>query len=144
MFDDVVTWVVVGLVFAMIELITPGLFYSLSVSGGACVAAISAYCECDAVTQYIIFVAGIVLSFLFLVFIVRSTVHRSVVSTNIDALPGKIGLVTVMCNELHVGQVLVGGQEWTALALHGQLESGIPIRVVRVQGVRLVVEASTL
>lgn len=83
---------------------------------------------------------GLVSFFLMLIFLDRITAHKSVVKTSADMLPGKLALVTVMCTESHVGQVLVNGQEWTALSTQGQLHSGLQVRVVRVQGIRLIVE----
>ncbi len=83
---------------------------------------------------------GLVVLFSMRYLLMRITAFKSVVKTNAHMLPGKFALVTVMCTDTHVGQVLVNGQEWTALATQGQFVAGQHARVVRVQGVRLIIE----
>ncbi len=143
MFYATVAWLVLAFAFALVELITPALFFGLSITGGALAAAAGSYYGFDSISQTSLFLTGIFIFFLPLVRYTRRTIHRHGLRTNVDALPGQSGEVTVLCSQQHVGIVLVGGQEWTAFALHEELVPGTPIRVLRVQGVRLIVDKMT-
>lgn len=63
------------------------------------------------------------------------------VSTNVDAVIGTTGKVTVAIdNDSAVGQVKLDGMEWTARSTDGTLiEAGTLVRVDRVQGVKVYV-----
>ena len=57
-----------------------------------------------------------------------------------ETLPGEIGVVIKEITPHNTGQVKVHGQIWTAISdIGGTLEEGISVRVIRVEGVKLVV-----
>lgn len=141
MFYVTAAWLVLAFAFAIVELVTPALFFGLSITGGALAAATSSYYGCDSFIQIFLFLTGIFVFFLPLAWYSRRVVRRHGLRTNADALPGQVGEVITLCDCQHAGLVVVGGQEWTAFALHKELLPGTAIRVVRVQGVRLIVEA---
>ena len=62
--------------------------------------------------------------------------------TNVESLPGKTALVVKAITPLHTGQVKVQGQIWTAVSdsIDSTLEQGSMVRIIRVEGVKLVVE----
>lgn len=62
--------------------------------------------------------------------------------TNVDALIGKTGRVTEAINEFDSGRVLVGGNDWKAIAIDGSLiEKNAKVEVVKVEGAKIYVKA---
>lgn len=63
--------------------------------------------------------------------------------TNVDALPGCLARVLVPLGaEGHAGRVSLQGLEWAARSLDGEpIGAGALVRVVRVEGVTLIVDS---
>jgi len=59
------------------------------------------------------------------------------VPSGVDAMPGKIGIVTKQIGELEPGLVKVGGEVWTASSYfdHESIEVGTRVEVVEIRGV---------
>jgi membrane protein implicated in regulation of membrane protease activity len=59
------------------------------------------------------------------------------VPSGVDAMPGKIGIVTKQIGELETGLVKVGGEVWTASSYfdHEPIEVGTRVEVVEIRGV---------
>ena len=74
----------------------------------------------------------------------RSMTRGSGLRTGVDAMQGKIGVVTVPIAELEPGQVKVGGETWTARSFYDgeSLPVGSRIEVVKVEGVTALVIAA--
>jgi membrane protein implicated in regulation of membrane protease activity len=63
--------------------------------------------------------------------------------TNIEAIIGNTGLVTMDISEHKPGQVKVKGQIWTAVSKSGEsIPADTEVEVLAVEGVKLVVKAS--
>ncbi len=61
--------------------------------------------------------------------------------TNLDSIPGSLGTVTEdISNRDARGRVKLGAMEWTARSLDGDIPAGAQVRVVRIEGVKLMVE----
>ena len=65
-----------------------------------------------------------------------------IVKTNVDSLIGSVGIVTQRIeNVASKGQVKLGTMEWTARSVSGEsIPEGTMIRVVRIEGVKAMVE----
>lgn len=138
----VLGWAVMALLWCIIELKTPGLFYSLSFALGAGVAGISAWCEWAPEQQMAIFLGTSFIAF-FLLRLCVGVIHAAIknLKTNVDALPGKQGVVTRTILPGKLGQVQVEGSLWSAREVHGQeVKNGTSIVVERVEGIRLIVK----
>jgi len=68
--------------------------------------------------------------------------QRSPRATNVDALPGTRGLVAdAIDNARDEGRVMLQGLDWSARSAHGTtIAPGTRVRVVRVDGIKLIVE----
>ena len=66
------------------------------------------------------------------------------VPSGVDAMPGKIGIVTKQIGELETGLVKVGGEVWTASSYfdHEPIEVGTRVEVVEIRGVTALVIAA--
>ncbi len=73
--------------------------------------------------------------------LVRKYMKPKVTSTNLDAIIGTVGLVTVAIdNVAAVGQVKLNGMEWTARSTSGDpIPAGEKITVDRIEGVKVFV-----
>jgi membrane-bound serine protease (ClpP class) len=79
----------------------------------------------------------------FCAFAVRLSVaaRRAPVTTGVEGLRGETGIVE---DELSPeGKVFVHGELWNAVSVHGAIPRGTPVQVVRVDGMRIVVEPKT-
>ena len=74
--------------------------------------------------------------------LVRKYITPKIIRTNIDSIPGTTGVVTRSIDNLHAaGQVKLGAMEWTARSASGEpILEGTLIRVVRIEGVKAIVE----
>jgi len=61
----------------------------------------------------------------------------AIVPSGVDAMPGKIGIVTKQIGELETGLVKVGGEVWTASSYfdHEPIAVGTRVEVVEIRGV---------
>ena len=107
--------------------------------GGALVAMLFALLGLSFVTQVVAFIA---VSMVLLV-ITRPLVkrrHEAITPTNVNAVIGKVGIVTKEASEFFTGQGKVEGQIWTIQPLDGQhLLIDTQFIVQDVEGVRLLV-----
>ena len=73
--------------------------------------------------------------------LVRRFITPKITQTNVDAVIGSTGLVTVAIDNVNaVGQVKLGGMEWTARSTSGNpIPTGNRVRVDRIEGVKVFV-----
>lgn len=92
------------------------------------------------VTLFVI-VSGALLALLWP--LVRKHLNPKLTKTNVDAIIGTTGLVTVAINNVEAhGQVKLGAMEWTARSTSGQpIPAGTLVRVDRIEGVKAFVTA---
>jgi membrane protein implicated in regulation of membrane protease activity len=71
----------------------------------------------------------------------RATGQTRGIRTGVDAMQGRIGVVTSAIAELEPGQVKVGGETWTARSFYDEepIDVGSRVEVVRVEGVTALV-----
>ena len=137
-----VAWTLLGIALAILEISAPiFVFASLAVAAGG--AAVAASLGVPLEGQLLVFavVTAVVLG------VARRwgrrwLAARSPLPTNVDALPGKQAQVlTAIDNAREEGLVLLQGMEWTARSASGRpIPAEARVRVVRVDGVKLIVE----
>ena len=140
--DYTILWLVVLVACIVIEIATMGLT-TIWFAGGALIAAVAAGLQAPFVVQIILFLA---VSFLLLYFtrpIAVKYFNKDRVKTNAESLVGKQAIVISEIDNLQgIGQVTVGGMEWTARATEDgvQIPVGCVVDIVAINGVKLIVE----
>lgn len=137
-----ILWLVALILFGVVEAATVGLA-SIWFACGALVALIvSAFTDVFMVQL----VAFLVVSLIALILarpLARRYLDSRHVPTNADRVIGKEAVVTQDIDNLRgMGEVKVAGQPWTARAqeLEGTIPQGTTVRVLRIEGVKLLVE----
>lgn len=135
-------WSIVGLVFVVLEMISV-IFFPIFFAVGAFITAIFSMFSNSWVDQVLVFsISSAILTLLGKPLLQKYfKINKQEKPSTVDALVGKTGLVTSMIEEYHIGQVKVDGAIWSALSEDGKdIEKGIKIEVVRIEGVKLIVK----
>ena len=135
-----VVWLVLAVIFLIIEGITVGLA-TIWFAAGAFVALLLSLFDVPVMVQAAVFlIVSLVLLFSTRKIFVEKLKAGSE-KTNVDALIGREGMVTAGIAPFAPGQVKVGGQIWTAVGPDPELSisEGTLIQVQAVEGVKLVV-----
>lgn len=142
MSEMVTLWLVVLIVSIGVEVATLGLT-SIWFAGGAVVAVIVAAFHGPVWLQILLFFAVSLLLLLFTRPIAVRYFNRDRVRTNVESMIGRQAIVTSEIDNLQgIGQVTVGGQEWSARteADGMNLQPGTVVDIVAVNGVKLIVK----
>ena len=136
------TWLIIFVACIVIEIITMGLT-TIWFAGGSLVAAVSAAFSAPLWLQLLLFVA---VSFVLLYFtrpIAVKYFNKDRIKTNVESLIGKQAIVISEIDNLQgIGQVTVGGQEWSARTVKDgiTLPVGCVVVIRAIDGVKLMVE----
>ena len=134
-------WVALAVIFLIVEAACPIHLVSIWFVAGALVAMIAAMLHWGLWLQITLFVlvSGVLLAMLWPV--VRKYLNPKVEKTNVDAIIGSTGLVTVAIDNLTAtGQVKLGAMEWTARSINGEaIPAGTVVRVDHIEGVKVYV-----
>jgi membrane protein implicated in regulation of membrane protease activity len=129
-------WIILAIILCILEILIPA-FVLASLGVGCLAATVAAVLHFGINIQLVAFIVGTLGAFFGVrPFFTRYCYKASPgVKTNVDALIGKIGRVTEDINdELNTGRVLVGGDDWRAVALEGEvIEKNSKVEVVRVE-----------
>ena len=136
----IVVWLVIALIFLIIEALTAGLA-TIWFAGGAFAALVCALLDLPVPLQVVIF---FIVSICLLVFTRKIFVEKLKTGsekTNVDALIGQRAVAVSEIPAYGIGQVRVGGQVWSAISENENIEiaEGKQVRIHRVEGVKLVV-----
>lgn len=133
-------WLIVMIGFLIAEALTVGLV-GIWFAGGALVAVILSLFEVSPLMQVIVFFAVSICLLVFTRKIFVEKLNTGKENTNVDALIGETGQVTITINPMEVGQVKLKGQVWSALADDSLLtiEEGTYVTVKAIEGVKLIV-----
>jgi membrane protein implicated in regulation of membrane protease activity len=139
--DAWVIWVVAAVVLLIAEATTSA-FIAIYFGLAAIAAAAVALTGVGVVVQLIAFAALSVGSLT----ITRPALKRAIGSTQlhrtgVDAMQGKIGVVTRSIGELESGLVKVGGETWTARSFYDEepIAEGSRVEVIKIEGVTALV-----
>ena len=136
-------WVVVALVFVIVEIFTTG-FAVMCISFGCLFGAAVSLFELDVKWQLLAFAVGTVLAFL----TVRPLVYKffykkgQEVKTNAEALVGRRAIVTERVgDEMHPGRVKVDGDDWKAISLDAEpIEVGDTVEIMAINSIIVTVK----
>lgn len=135
-------WLVVAVLFLLMEIGSPGLFYFLSFCCAAVMSALMCFVTDSAIVQSLTFLGGAIFWMFVLKYCIRSWKHHKKASlTNVYALQGKLGIVLIDISYENPGQVKVQGEIWSAKSVHDvPIKAGAHIEVVAVTGAFMVVQ----
>jgi membrane protein implicated in regulation of membrane protease activity len=131
-----VVWVIVAVVLAVGEILTPGLFFLGPVALAAVAAAIAAVVGAAAIAQAVVFVAAAAAALVFLRPIARAHLRMPhAMRTGTAALVGAKATVLQRVDATG-GRVKIGGEEWSArsFADGDVFEAGQLVEVAEIQG----------
>lgn len=137
-----ITWLVLLVVLVVIELITMGLT-TIWFAAGALAATIMSILGLPILLQILVFlvVSGVMLYFTRPIAVKYFNKDR--IRTNAESMVGRQAIVISEIDNLQgIGQVTVGGMEWSARAADdaAKLPVGAVATVVAIRGVKLIVE----
>ena len=136
-----IMWLVLFIVFIIIECITQGLT-TIWFAGGSVLGLFVAAVDGSLLIQLLVFT---VVSLVLLIF-TRPTLLKlmngRLVKTNIETLEGEVVIVKETINNLEgVGTVFVNGMDWSARSANDDIiEAQSKAKVVKIEGVKLIVE----
>jgi len=135
-------WLIIAIVFIGVELGTVTLT-SIWFAAGAIAAMIVAMCNGSLVIQLIVFIV-FTLALLFATRpLAKKFVNAKKATTNADRAVGQeVRVMERVSNLDQTGMAVVNGQEWTVRAEDDKtiIEQGELVRIVRISGVKLIVE----
>jgi membrane protein implicated in regulation of membrane protease activity len=137
-----IVWVVIMVVFLVVEAATAGLT-CIWFAIGALAALIAALFGAPIWLQLVWFFVVSVVTLYFTRPLVLKYVNSRSQPTNADMVIGKEALVTEAIDNVEsAGAVAVGGKVWTARSENGEpIEVGSIVTVLRIEGVKLIVSA---
>ncbi len=144
-FMELYYWLILFVVFAVVEIATMGLATIWFAAGALC-AFMAGFAGVSLVGQIIIF---LVISIVLLIFtrpVAEKYLNKTRIKTNVESLVGKEGKVVENIDNFNqTGKILLNGMEWTARSTNDDVkipvESGV--KVVEIKGVKAFVEPSS-
>jgi len=135
-------WLIVALLLLLSEIGTPGLFYFLSFSVGACGAAVVAFLGANIYLQCLTAVVLAVLTFFVMRIYIKPHINQKH-KTNLDALMRQEAIVIEVIEPHKPGRIKIKGEEWPAVTNPGcVLHKGTVVIVIGLEGNKLIVRNS--
>lgn len=134
----VMAWFVAFVVLLFIELVTVNLV-TIWFAIGAIAAIITTIFTDSIIIQTIVFVVVSVISLLVTKPLMKRFKVFDITPTNSDRVIGKIGEVTKKIGKNNYGEIKVYGNTWTASSKE-EIEVGTKVKVLSIDGVKLIVE----
>jgi membrane protein implicated in regulation of membrane protease activity len=131
-----VVWVVLAVLLAIGEVLTPGLFFLGPLAVAALAAAVASAIGAGTAGAVIVFLVGSLFSLVLLRPIAKQHVRLPAISrTGTDALVGRRAIVTRKVDGVG-GRVRIGGEEWSARSYLDDEEyaEGSTVDVVKIEG----------
>lgn len=134
---EAITWVVLLVMFCGMEAATVAMV-SLWFAAGSLAAMIAALLNAPFWLQILLFILVSGLSLAALRPLVRKFVTPKITKTNVDAVIGSTGRITVAVDNIAAaGQVKLGAMTWTARSTSGDpIPAGTLVKVDRIEGVK--------
>lgn len=134
-------WLVLMVVFLLVEAACPIHLVSVWFALGALIAMITALLGGPVWLQITLFIAVSALLLASLWPIVRKVITPNLTKTNVDSVIGTVGIVTApIDNVTATGEVKLGAMVWTARSTSGApIPEGTLVRVDKVEGVKVLV-----
>ena len=131
-------WFVVFIVILVIEILTVNLV-SIWFAIGALSAMLTAYFTESIFIQIVVFILVSIISLLITKPLVKKFKGFDITPTNSDRVIGKTGEVIKRIGKNNYGEVKIFGNTWTATSKE-ELEVGDKVKVLNIEGVKLIVE----
>lgn len=140
-----ILWVVLMVVFLVVEAACPIHLVSIWFAVGSLVAAIAAALGGQLWLQILLFLVVSCGLLAALWPFVKKVLNPKRIATNIDAMIGAEGYVTDTVDNLNaMGKVKLNGMEWTARSADGtKIPAGTLVKVDRIEGVKAIVSPVT-
>lgn len=143
---DCMVWLLFAVIFLLLELGHPGLFFFLSFSIGSFLALAATLLEFSFFYQLVTMLGGTLLAVGVLHYFLRKTKQLNAAhepKTNMFALQGKMGVALTDITEHSLGRIKVGTEEWSARthATHS-IHAGSYVEIVAVRGCHCIVKQS--
>ena len=140
-------WALLAIALLIGELLT-GTLFLIALAAAAVIPAVAAALGVGLVGQLALFGAAALLSLVRARPLFEAMLHPASrqLATNVAALAGAVGVVReAVVDGHHAGRVMLGGEDWRAVAADGQpIGEGEQVVVVEVQGVTLTVARNPL
>ncbi len=139
---EILCWLLIAAIFIVVELVSLGLT-TIWFAGGAFIAAIVAALGANVIVQILCFIAFSLVLLFFTRPVAIKYLDSKTEKTNAEALVGQNAVVISEINNAEsTGQAKVNGMEWTARARDDAIviPKGESVRIVEIQGVKLIVE----
>lgn len=109
---------------------------------GALVSLVLALCDCSVTSQVVVFALLSLVCLTLGMTLIRKRLKKKFVPTNADRLIGMDGVVSEEIENLAAkGEVKVDGKRWSARSEDGStIEEGAVVTILRIEGVKLIVE----
>lgn len=134
-------WLMVFAALILVEIVTMGLT-TIWFAGGALIAAAIAALHAPIWAQIIVFVIVSCVLLYFTRPIAVKYFNKSRVRTNVESMVGKQAIVISEIDNIQgIGQINVGGMEWSARTANGEpLKPGCVVVIKKIEGVKAIVE----
>ena len=142
MTENMIFWLVLLIVASVVQVFTMGLT-TIWFAGGALVAILATLLHAPIWLQIILFVAVSLLLLFFTRPVAVKYFNKDRVKTNVESMVGRQAVVTGEIDNIQgIGQVTIGGQEWSARSADDtmRIPLGSVVDVVSVSGVKLIVK----
>jgi len=134
-------WIIIGILFLIIEISIPGLFFFISLAIGCGAGGISTLLGISINIQYVIALISALISLYILTTLFANKKHQKYAS-NSDALVGQKAIVTHTLESHTPGRVKVNGEEWPAITQnHTRLEKNTLVTIIKIEGNKLIVKS---
>ena len=135
-----ILWLVLLIVFLVVEAVTVTLV-SLWFAAGALAALLVSFFGAAIWLQVLVFLAVSAVALAALRPVARKYIRPKITATNVDAVIGSTGLVTVAVDNVTAsGQVKLGAMVWSARSTSGDpIPEGTLVRADRIEGVKVFV-----
>lgn len=136
-------WMILGIIFIIIEIFDPAFFF-ISLGIGAIVTSLMSmipFIQGSLWLQILLFGIFSFIVFLFMRKFGKKLLQNHGSETNVYALKGKVGHVSVAIPQEGKGYVKVGGEEWVAISEDSQpIETGSKVSIINIDGNKLIVK----
>jgi len=131
-------WLILFILFLIIEGATLALV-TIWFAGGALLAFLSSLIGLPIWFQILVFIISSVLMLVLLFPLAKKHLKVGQARTNVDALPGKMAVITKSITFNKIGKASINGVIWSAKG-DGDFSEGEIVRVLRIEGNKIIVE----
>ena len=136
-------WLILGIVFFIAEILSPGMFFFACLGIGALLTAVVVLVTIPFWVQWVVFSVFTIIS----IYMIRPVAMRffkpkEIIKSNVDSLIGKKALVIEAIDPMKPGIIKVEGELWKARS-DEQITKDIWVEIMSVDGVHLKVKTST-